>query len=465
MKKFIYLFLIFISTFCFKPLFAEDLQELYKSASSSYIYAFPAVLMDVTRELMTNVASPMPNGRAPINQFSHAKKLATADERDIVRPNNDTLYSIAWLDLSYEPLIYSIPDTKDRFYVTPLLDIWTDVFESIGKRNTEAKPKNYIIVGPNWSGPIPENMPVIKAPTNIVWITGRMLVNGELDYEKVYELQKDFKLTPLSKWGSNYEPPRDLPTNPEIDMETTPLNQVLEMDVETFFKRFSNLLKNNPPHKIDIEILADLKTLGLEVGSDFDINHFTNLEKKELEKAIKHSAQLIVAHKTKIGRLQNGWIFLINAGDYGDAYLDRASVAHFGIGANIPEDSIYPSAITDKDKKKLNGENNYVVHFEANQIPPVNGFWSITMYGADSYLVANPINRYSLGDRSNLQFNNDGSLDIYLQKEPPSKNLESNWLPAPKGEFNLSMRLYWPKPEALTGAWNPPAIFNSFAKN
>lgn len=436
----------------------EDLQSFSTAAVNSYIYAYPLVLMDLTKQVMTNVPSAQNNGRAPINQFSHAAQLRTPDNKDMVRPNCDTLYSYAWLDLSKEPLILSVPDTNDRYYLLPFLDAWTEVVYSLGKRTTGTKAKNFLIIGPNWAGKIPKNAHILKMPTNLVWIIGRTLTNGIDDYENVHAIQKGYKLTPLSSWGKEYIPPTHLPVDPNIDMKTIPYEQVGRMDTEKFFIAFTKALKNNPPHAVDSKILNDLKKIKIVPGELFDISQYTKAEIRELDRAIQGGQYIIKASALKERSIENGWIFTENTGSYNTNYLDRAVVAYYGLGANLPEDSIYPTAYTDGEISRLNGANHYILHFTRQEVPPVKGFWSVTLYAKDGYLVPNLLNRYSLGDRSNLKFNKDGSLDIYVQYDNPGIDKESNWLPAPIDDFNLTMRLYWPKERLLKGFWKPPKV-------
>lgn len=454
-QYFLCLFLMWVTN----GLYAAGTKELFDAAIDTYIYGYPAVLSELTKQVMTNVPSAGPDARAPINQFSHADRLAGPDDKDIVRPNCDTLYSIAWLDLSKEPMVLSVPDTQERYYLMPFLDIWTEVFESIGKRTTGTVPKNFVVVGPHWQGLLPKNMPVVKALTNTMWIAGRTLVSGPEDVQRARVILLQYKLTPLSRWGTDYVPPTNLPTDPTIDMVTTPLHQVNQLDVITYFTKLAEILKKNAPHVEDKAILAQLKIVGIIPGEDFDSARFSRAEIKELDRAKMHALRTIEIRVLKLGGSGiAGWHSADVLGHYGTEYLDRAAAAFIGIGANIPEDSMYPTAFDDQHDKLLVGVNRYMLHFAADKLPPVNGFWSVTLYGRDNYLVENALHRYTLGDRSPMQFNKDGSLDIYIQNDSPGKNKESNWLPAPRSDFNLTLRLYWPKPEALSGEWQPEGL-------
>lgn len=432
--------------------------KIYTLGKQAYIYAYPLVLMGVTEEVMTNV-SAVDESHAPVNQFANIYTFPAPEFKEVIRPNVDTLYSSAWLNLEKEPIILSIPDSNNRYYLLPMLDAWTDVFASLGKRTTGTKKVDFVIVGPTWNGTLPNGLKKITAPTNIVWIIGRTQTNGVGDYQAVNEFQKNLHLTPLSAWGKGEYTPAANQVNPAIDTKTPPPKQVENMDAVTFFKKFAELLKTNPPHPSDAAMLAELKQIGIIPGKDFDPSKLTSQQIELLNKAIQDAQTQIDNSINMEGKQQNGWnIALTHIGTYDNNYLARAVVARFGLGANIPQDAIYPFTIVDSTGQQLNGKNKYVMHFGKNNMPPVNGFWSLTMYDTDGYFVPNPINRYAIGDRDKLKLNADGSLDIYIQNEKPSEDKVSNWLPAPPGDFNLLLRFYWPKPAIQNGAWIIPGV-------
>ena len=242
-------------------------------------------------------------------------------------------------------------------------------------------------------------------------------------------------------------------------MKTPVRNQVNAMGAAEYFKRFSELLEVNPtvPHQ-DAEIVVKMDKLGIRLGRIFDINQLEPEIKAAVEKAPLIAMDRILAHDTASGTIINGWNFNDRTGVYGKDYLQRAFITFFGLGANLPEDAIYPHTSVDSDKKALNGANKYVIHFGKDETPPVNGFWSLTMYNDQYFFVENPLNRYSISPRNNFKFNSDGSLDLYIQNESPGKDKESNWLPAPKDKFNLMLRFYWPKEKIIRGTWQPPAV-------
>jgi hypothetical protein len=206
-------------------------------------------------------------------------------------------------------------------------------------------------------------------------------------------------------------------------------------------------------------MLEQLNKIGIVPGKDFDFSKLPPETQKTLEKAVTDAQRMIADKASRGGEFINGWTITREVmGTYGTSYLQRAMIALIGLGANVPEDAIYPMSFVDNDGKEYNGSNIYMLHFNNDQIPPLNGFWSLAMYDSDGYFIDNTINRYSIGDRDNLKFNSDGSLDIYIQHNSPGKDKESNWLPAPKADFNMVLRLYWPSNEILTGDWNPPGV-------
>lgn len=434
-------------------------QEAADLAIEAYTYFFPMVLMDITRKVMTNVPAGIKPGAGPANTFSHMRKFPDANFREVVRPNFDTLYSSAWLDLSKEPMIVTVPDTQGRYYLMPMLDMWTDVFASPGKRTSGTGAGHFAVVPPKWKGQLPKGVAVIQAPTAGVWIIGRTQTNGPDDYTNVHKIQDGYKITPLSRWGKAPLPIKFTP-DPSIDMKMDPMEQVLSMSGKTFFTQASELLKKHPPHVTDWSTIARLERLGMQAGKAFDYSKASATVRTALDNAPKAAIQVMQQKIKTLAKEVNGWQMNVDTmGVYGNFYLKRAIVALVGLGANQPEDAIYPLAMADVNGKVLNGANRYVIHFEKRDLPPVEAFWSITMYDAKGFQVANPINRYAIGDRDPLKFNRDGSLDIYVQHANPGADKESNWLPAPaSGDLGVTMRLYAPKPAVLDGRWAPPAI-------
>ena len=434
-------------------------QEAYEIGVEAYIYLYPLISMDVTRRVMTNVPTGVKEGVGPMNAFHHFRTFPTAEFRAVVRPNFDTLYSIAWLDLTKEPAIVSAPDTAGRYYLLPMLDMWSDVFAVPGKRTGGTGAGHWAVVPPAWKGPLPEGVKRIDAPTAFVWIVGRTQTNGPKDYAAVHKVQDGFKITPLSQWGK--EPQSVMAKiDPTVDMKTDPIRQVNDMPVGKYFAYGAELMKMYPPHVTDWSILARMKRIGLEPGKPFDLAKAEPAVRAALERAAADGLKAMQAKAPTLARVVNGWQMNTDTmGVYGNYYLKRAIVALIGLGANQPEDAVYPLCNGDADGKPLRGENKYVLHFEKADLPPVNAFWSVTMYDAEGFQVGNSIDRFAIGDRDALKYNADGSLDLYIQHASPGKDKESNWLPAPEsGLLGVTMRLYAPRAQVLDGRWNPPAI-------
>ncbi len=433
--------------------------KAFAIAVDAYVYGYPLVTMEMTRRVMTNAEEPKDN-HAPMGQFFNARTYPDASFRDITAPNADTLYSTAWLDLSTEPYVLSIPDEGDRYYLMPMLSGWTDVFEVPGKRTTGDKAQTYAITGPNWKGDLPQGVKELKSPTSMAWILARTYCTGtDEDYKAVHAIQDKYKLVPLSAYGKDYTPPKGK-VDSKIDMKTPVRDQVNGMTAAAYFTLLAELMKNNPPVEADAPMVARMAKVGLVPGKDFDMGKLDPAVAKSLERAPKEGVGKIMGYFKEAGALVNGWTFTTKTGLYGTDYLDRALITAIGLGANRPQDAVYPTSEMDADGSAYSGASKYVMHFAKGETPPADGFWSITMYNADYFFVANDLNKYTVSPRNDLKYNEDGSLDIYIQKDSPGKDKEANWLPAPPDKFILMMRLYWPKekdPSIIDGTWKPPA--------
>lgn len=443
------------------PVTAQTLsaEEAAQIAQEAYINLYPLIMMDVSRRQLTNIEPGKMVGRGPMNAFTHVRAYPAADFREVVRPNFDTLYSSGWLDLTKEPIIVSVPDTQDRYYLLPMLDMWSDVFAVPGKRTSGTTAMDYAIVPPGWTGRLPKNVVRISSPTPYVWIIGRTQTNGPKDYDAVHKVQDGYKMTPLSRWPREPKQVR-AKIDPTVDMKTPPLNQVNAMATEQYFAYGAELMKANPPHITDWSALARFERIGLSNGKSFDASKLSSEIRSALAQGAASGLKLMQDKLPTLARVANGWQMNTDTmGVYGNYYLKRAIVAMVGLGANQPEDAIYPLNVADADGKHMTGDQKYLLHFEKSELPPAGAFWSVTMYDSEGFQVPNPIDRFAIGDRDALNYNADGSLDLYIQSASPGVDKESNWLPTPKsGSLGVTMRLYAPKPQALDGRWNPPAI-------
>ena len=445
--------------------FGEGLRDIgqgldeFVLAQDAYIYGYPLVTMEMTRRVVTNVAS-VQGTRGPMGQIIKLRQYPDASFRDVTAPNADTLYTTAFIDVGNEPWVLSIPDMKDRYYLFPMLDGWTDVFQVPGKRTTGTGAQAYAITGPGWKGTLPTGVKEYKSPTSIVWLLGRIYCTGTPeDYAAVHALQDQCALVPLSAYGKPYTPPAGT-VDPSIDMKTPVREQVNAMDATAYFTLLAKLMKANPPAAADAPALAKFAKIGLVAGQDFDATKF-NADFIKRVPQVAFDRIMLQFKVNKEVKDVNGFGYTTKTGLYGTDYFMRALVTAIGLGANRPQDAIYPTSLKDAHGKSYDGANKYVMRFEKGEMPPVDGFWSLTMYDANYFFVANPINRYSISARQNLKTNADGSTDLYIQNQSPGADKESNWLPAPAGKFILMLRMYWPKekdPSIIDGSWKIPAV-------
>ncbi|MGA2637572.1 DUF1254 domain-containing protein [Methylocella sp.] len=444
---------------------AMTAEEAHSIGVDAYIYLYPLVTMDITRKQLTNSDG---FGRGPMNEFHNVPAYPPATDTSVVRTNYDTLYSIAYLDLSNEPMVVSAPDTDGRYFMLPMIDMWTDVFASPGSRTTGTKAAHFLVTPQGWRPDLreafaeefklPKDTQRIESPTPYVWIIGRTKTDGPADYPAVRKIQAGYVITPLSQWGKTPSP-TPLKVDPTVDMKTPPKAQVDALPAAKFFAYGAELMKKQPPHVTDQPILAEMKKVGLESGKPFDLAALDPEIAKALESAPADALALMAWKVKTLARVVNGWSMNTDTmGVYGNYYLKRAIVAQMGLGANLPEDAVYPLNLFDKSGKPLDGANKYTIHFDKAELPPVDAFWSITLYDPAGNAFPNSIDRQAVSSWMPFVYNADGSLDLYFQNENPGKEHEANWLPAPQGGFNLTMRLYAPRSEILVGKWNPPPV-------
>jgi hypothetical protein len=428
---------------------SEDLAIL---AERGFIFGYPLVLMDLTREVMTTTGKDV----TPVNHFQHMRRFPSPNFTEVVSPNADALYSSAWIDLSRGPLQLYVPDTDSRHYVLPILSAWTDVFASLGKRTTGTSAGRFVITGPslNWGGQLPSGVEQLRSPTELAWLIGRIRADGKSDYSAVHALQDGLAFRPLSPSQNG----NGAAESKRGTASAAPARQLEKMNAIVFFSRLAALLVRNPPAAIDAPVMADLARLGVEPGEPVCPDA---AQERAMVEGLERGLEALKAHARSDhgARSIHGWKRLIGLGQYGSDYLKRAIVAMTRLGANLDADAVYCRATTDAQNRPLAGSQRYTVHFAPGQLPPVDAFWSVTLYDSHHCFVKNSIDRYALGDRDALQPNADGSLDLYVQHEPPvSAHERANWLPAPRGSFNLILRTYQPRKPILDVTWDPPAI-------
>ena len=438
--------------------------EAVSIATEACIYGYPLVTFDMVRRQQTNVAKPDAE-HAPMGQLIKMRSYPAVDNHCCAAPNADTLYTEVWLDVSEEPWVFSIPDMGDRYYIMPMLDGWSEVFEVASSRTNGGKPQTYAITGPGWTGKLPQGVTQVKSPTGMVWILGRIYCAGTPeDYKAVHALQDKFSVVPLSSYGKPYTPPQGEVDPGGVDMKMAVRKQVNGLDIDTYFSRLAKLIKTNPPTAQDAPIIERMAKIGLVPGQDFDPSKLGFLDRETI-KLVPKLALLEMARHLKKQKTTNGWLYFTKGvGNFGTDYLLRGMANLLGPGWNRPQDAVYPLSQKDANGDEYNGdEHKYVMRFKKGQMPPVEAFWSLTMYDTDFFFVDNPINRYDVSQRNEFITNFDGSTDLYIQAESPGKDKEANWLPARKGKFNLVLRLYWPTkspPSILDGTWTPPPVRN-----
>ena len=430
--------------------------ERFKAISDAYVYGYPLVMMDLTRDNFTRTI-------APANTLLHARILPPAEFRDVVRPNQDTLYSTAWLDLADGPLVFGFP-AMERFHVMQFLDGWTNVFASVGSRTQGESGGDFMVAGPDWHGEVPDGVTLLRAPTNMVWLLGRIATHGEEDYPAVHALQDRFSLTPLENWlggerdeGIVYQPP--------VNTLPAPLERMQALTPVEFFTRLQQLMLDNPPDDRDDRAVATLSSIGVDTGvPDAGMAHLPRTPdawtRGLMTLAFSAVDRRMEAALDNPPGVQEGWQMApVHIGKYGDDYALRAVVARVGIGANLAADAVYPNANVDINGEALDGSRQYVLRFASGETPPVSGFWSVTVYDRDGFLVPNPRGRHALGDRDALVREPDGSLTLYLQASMPEGDAVANWLPIPaEGPFSVTARMYWPDAALINGSWRLPGL-------
>ncbi len=435
-------------------------------AAEAYLYGYPLVY---NLSEMINATSKPGMFNAPVNIFGHARKLLGAETK-FVSANNDTLYSVAVVDVTDEPQVLHLPDTDDRYYVMQFVDAWTNNFAYLGRRATGTREGLFLLAGPGWSGDVPDGLTLIEAPTNIFAIVGRYAVEqSDEDVAAVGRLQDDTRLTPLSLY-----PERPDNSGRELgDRDPFPYDERVDGELE-FWEQFRSWMKLFPPPAAEQDYIGKFEPLGLLADESPYVD--AGAELAEMLQAGKEECLAFIKENMSLGEPVNGWKLSPHVFDYNLDYLGigtlpdwvfqdrdkahfvRAIAARVGLWGNHGYEANYLQTFDDDRGEKLDGARKYVLHFD--ELPPVDAFWSITMYDVpDFYLAANPIDRYSIGDRTpGLSYNQDGSLDIYIQHESPGPDKEANWLPAPAGAFRPILREYQPRPEALDGTWVAPPV-------
>jgi hypothetical protein len=423
--------------------------DYIRIGAQAYVFGYPLVIMDVTRE---NAALSI----APVNVLHRVRKFPDAQFKTVVRPNLDTLYSTAFLDLTQGPLVFTMPANALRYEVMTFLDAWTHVFAAPGTRSPGTMGGRYLIVGPDWQGTLPQGMTLLRSPTALAWLIGRTETRGEADFALVHRLQDGLQLTPEGNDPNPSQRPAAHGQNSTAPV-TPPVQHIQQMRTLDFFNRLTRLMVANPPHAADAPVLLALAQIGVQIGQPVNWGWLDQgavtlgrwIADYKIGQALKQPRELV-----------NGWSTPpSNLGQYGTDYNTRIAVAMIGLGANLPEDAMYPSTQIDSRGETLQGRHRYRIHFAPGQRPPVKAFWSVTAYGLDDFLIDHPSRRHAVGSLHPLVANADGSLDLWIQAHAPQGPPLANWIPVKEdAPFLLNARLYGPLPEALQGGWHLPAV-------
>jgi hypothetical protein len=448
------------------PALAQEASTALRDlARRATIYLFPVYEMYRTRwQATVNEANPQ---RQRLNRFRHLPGLADHRARAVTTPNPDTLYSSAWLDLSVEPLFLTVPPVGDLYYSYAFLDLFTNNVGYVSHRLHGGQPPPHMIVGPKWNGDAPSEVKLLRAPTNSVWLIGRILVDRPEELDRLRILQARVLLeTPDMRNERRILETRELMRQrtvapPESVADWAAPNRDDPFDL---FEVGARALGESPLGERDRAVFESLAPLRLRPGRKFDLRAFGAAERRALQAGIEQGHAEIRAAAGRPGKTIDGWTYgERHLGNFGDDYLYRAATALTGLGALEPGEAVYVTCNTDSRGRPLSGANRYELTFPADGLPPVRDFWSLAMYEATqdgrAFFIDNPIGRYSIGDRTpGLQKAADGSLTLYLQRERPDGERATNWLPAPNGPMRLVLRAYEPDESLIQGHYRAPGV-------
>ena len=412
-------------------------------AAEAYIYLLPLVVMDLTRR--AGLGGDLGGAH---NQWHHVREVPSATFRTVVRANCDTLYSSAWLNVTNEPVLVHLPATDGRYVSIMFYDQWTDVFAAVGSRATGTEAVTVALCDRSFAGDLPDNVRRIDCPTSHVWALTRIEIRGS-DLSDEHALQDQLTLTRID--GSPL-PPLAFTDRPA----RSPLKTVMAMTGQEFFDLAHQVLQREAPHDSDHVVLQRIATVGIQPGHLATYDGLSAAQQAAWDGASARAQSELLELSSALLPREDGWMTLRDGtGTWGNAYERRALIALFGLGANPPEDSLYPTCSVDVTGAPLDGSRRYRITFDAGQWPPVDAFWSATVYDARGFFIANDIDRYCLSSRDALTTRADGSLSLNFG---PTDRGDANWLPTGEGSFAVTMRLYLPQRAARSGAWRMPAI-------
>ena len=458
-KKTIALCLISLSTFACTAKASPTSAEEWATVQAAYNYCLPLVMMNATKEKMTNVETAM-GSQAPVNQLAHAKNLANASSLNVVTPNTDTLYTQVFLDLSDTAMVLVKPQVE-RYVSIQVMDAYTNTVQVLGTGGDTQAERSYLFTGPDFKGEIPSDLHQISLAQNMSWILIRTLCQGLDDLNHVADIQNQFKLLPLDYYlsGKPYTPPAG---SYDKTLDYIPVKQVLQMTPKQFFDKANSLMLENPPTLEDPDIMERMAAIEVGPGKTFQADVLGKDSQEKWKDMILNLEDNLSKECREFRVAKGQWRYLGKPiAEFGEEYTYRALVSLGGLGANPVSAAIYLRGDKDEQDKQLNGSQSYHIHFEKDQLPKTreHGFWSITAYNSANFLIDNPLDRYDINDRDALKFNEDGSLDIIVQEQAPTDStMTSNWLPVSNEDFHLYLRIYLPHEDVIDGSWQAPTI-------
>jgi hypothetical protein len=444
---------------------AQEKPMLEDLARRAAIYLFP--IYEMYRMRWNATVNDKNPARQKLNHILHVPTLATYRSRAVTTPNADTLYSSAWLDLSVEPVFLTVPDMGGRYYSFALMSLFTDNFACVSRRLDGSRPRPRMIVGPRWKGVADHDVELVRAPTNSVWLLGRILVDGPPDLETVWTLQSRTLLeSPDTRNERRILETQELMRQrstppPEPVADWLPINPGDPFDL---FEVGMRALGESPLAEHDKTVIEDFAPLRLRPGRKYDLRAFSETERDAIKRGIARARDEIRTPGRRFGAIVNGWSYpQRNLGNFGDDYLYRAVIALTALAALEVAEATYLMCSVDAEGQPLDGRNRYRLRFEPGQLPPAKAFWSLSMYEVTSegraFFTDNPISRYAIGDRTRgLTHGADGSLEIFLQHDRPAEGREANWLPAPAGPMRLVLRAYEPAESLVDGNYRIPQV-------
>ncbi len=435
-----------------------SIEEKKDILADAYVFTLPLMMEYATFVKATNTVEAT-SVQAPVNQFIHAANLATADFKDVVTPNVDTVYSQIFLELSEDAVILEFPKT-DRFCMVEIMDAYTNCIELIDATEFENETEKFIFTGTSFSGEIPQGMVEVKSPTNLAWIIVRTICDNEADLVNVKAVQDKMDSYTLAQYKNSTTEDKPKGTFDEKN-NFVPSSYVLTLSMKDYFDFANELLAKYPPFAEDKVMVERIAKINVGAGFEFDSSIFGDDTNEIWTELVSGIADTVTVDSMKFIEQNGCWSYMgAPIAEFGTEYAYRGLISLVGLGANPVSVAVYPKTTNATDGSRLNGKDDYILHFDKDGLPNVEeyGFWSVTIYNSnDNFLIDNELDRYCINDRSDVKFNEDGSLDILISKDKPADGVE-NWLPTYDGDYHLVLRVYKPSEDVVNNSWTAPSI-------